>query len=77
MGFNILKKKPRKEVVRNHIHSIVIGIIHDLDGYSEQEQSKIIKGVFDKFIQLKEEKINDAYSEINEVKDALKSLKNQ
>lgn len=67
-------KKSREQEIEVKVNSILTSIIDDVNSFTHREQSIIVKKVFERFQEIKNQEIENKQTIIDEIKESLKIL---
>ncbi len=67
-------KKSREQEIEVKVNSILTSIIDDVNSFTHREQSIIVKKVFERFQEIKNQEVENKQTIIDEIKESLKIL---
>lgn len=67
-------KKSREQEIEVKVNTILTSIIDDVNSFTHREQSIIVKKVFERFQELKNQEVENKQTIIDEIKESLKIL---
>lgn len=67
-------KKSREQEIEVKVNTILTSIIDDVNSFTHREQSIIVKKVFERFQEIKNQEVENKQTIIDEIKESLKIL---
>jgi len=75
MSFFKFTKKNREHDIQMKVNSLLKSLMDDTDQFTHQEQSFIVKTMFDRFKEIKSKERQNALNLANEITESLKQLR--